>query len=109
MKQAVLYKAGVAWTADDNIQDARAASAEALESDVDLYSWWCNSGGGGVAGIAYVGTTCNSNGYQTSLNEYQGSMAGAGFVSNSTTIFNFPSIVIICNQTGVSQYFSINI
>ena len=44
-------------------------------------SWWCNAGGGGVAGIAWVGTLCSGGGYNTNLNEKQWSPAGSGFVS----------------------------
>ena len=72
------------WTADDNIYDARQESSDNQSNlpDVDLFSWWCNSGGGSTAGIAFVGTACNSNGYGTSLNEYQGTQAAAGYVSH---------------------------
>ena len=42
-------------------------------------SWWCNDGGGSVAGIAFVGTLCSS--YNTNLNEKRGSLAASGFVS----------------------------
>ena len=45
-------------------------------------SWWCNAGGGGVAGIAFVGALCSS--YNTNLNEKQWSAAGSGFVSIAT-------------------------
>ena len=71
------------WTADDNIQDAKAETSAVQGSltDVDLFAWWCNNGGGSTAGIAYVGTLCNSNGYATSLNEYQGTTAAAAYVS----------------------------
>ena len=43
-------------------------------------SWFCEAGGGGVAGIAFVGSLCGS--YNTNLNERQGSAAGTGFVSS---------------------------
>ena len=71
------------WTADDNIGDAKDETKANQGSlpDVDLFSWWCDAGGGSVAGIAYVGTLCNQNGYATSLNEYQGSTAAAAYVS----------------------------
>ena len=42
-------------------------------------SWFCENGGGGVAGIAFVGSLCGS--YNTNLNERQWSAAGTGFVS----------------------------
>ena len=44
-------------------------------------SWFCEAGGGGVAGIAFVGSLCGS--YNTNLNERQWSAAGTGFVSSS--------------------------
>ena len=71
------------WTADDNIGDAKLESSAVQGSlpDVDLFAWWCNSGGGSTAGIAYVGTVCNQNGFATSLNEYQGTIAAAAYVS----------------------------
>ena len=69
----------VVWTADDNIQDARKATNDANLSGVDTTSWWCNRGGGGVAGIAYLGALCTS--YGTNLNEYQSTQSAAGFVS----------------------------
>ena len=43
-------------------------------------SWFCEAGGGGVAGIAFVGSLCGS--YNTNLNERQWSAAGTGFVSS---------------------------
>ena len=79
-----LYEQGATWYADDNIMDAKAASLASIQSSgvvPDTFSWWSNSGSGGVAGIAWVGTLCNSNGYGTNLNEKQGSAAGSGFVS----------------------------
>ena len=72
------------WTADDNITDAKQETSAAQGSlpDVDLFAWWCNSGGGGVAGIAYVGGLCKTkSGVATSLNEYQNTASSAGFVS----------------------------
>ena len=44
-------------------------------------SWFCENGGGGVAGIAFVGSLCGS--YNTNLNERQWSAAGTGFVSSA--------------------------
>ena len=44
-------------------------------------SWWCNQGGGGTAGIAYVGTLCMGDGYNTNLNEGDSSKAVSGYVS----------------------------
>ena len=69
------------WTADDNIEDAAQETSAAHSSlpDVDLFAWWCNEGGGGVAGIAFVGALCSS--YNINLNEYWSSQSGAAFVS----------------------------
>ena len=50
-------------------------------------SWWCDAGGGGVAGIAFVGALCTS--YNTNLNEKQRTVAGSGFVSWNETIQGF--------------------
>jgi len=75
---SALYKDGTTWTADDNIYDARDATNAAGLSGVDTMSWWCNAGGGGTAGIAFVGALCSS--YNTNLNEKQWSVAGSGFV-----------------------------
>ena len=81
--------------------DANAATQAAIDSGVeaDVFSWWCNSGGGGVAGIAWLGTLCNSygNGYNTDLNEKQWSAADSGFVSTYLSFFYFVCISI---ETG---------
>ena len=80
-----MHKA-VTWYADDNIYDARTASNENSGThNPDVFAWWSASGGGGVAGIAFVGALCSS--YHTSLNEKQSSAAGSGFVSRK--IFHF--------------------
>ena len=44
-------------------------------------SWFCDAGGGGTAGIAFLGTLCVTGGWNTNLNERQWSAAGTGFVS----------------------------
>ena len=80
----MLFKDGVEWTADYNLGDA-VEEVQAVQStmpDVDLFTWWCNNGGGSTAGIAYVGTLCDSWGFGTSLNEYQSSISSAAYVSN---------------------------
>ena len=79
MQGDAAYKQGVSWTADDNIYNARDESNALNLDGVDVVSWWCNNGGGGVAGVAFVGTLCSS--YNTNLNEKQWSSAGSGFVS----------------------------
>lgn len=50
-------------------------------------SWWCESGGGGTAGIAFVGALCSS--YNTNLNEKQQNAAGSGFVSTDQNNYVF--------------------
>ena len=46
-------------------------------------SWFVAKGGGGVAGIAWVGTLCMTyKGYMTNLNEKQRTAAATGFVSS---------------------------
>lgn len=73
-----IFKDGASWTADDNIEDARSATNALGLDEVDTMSWWCDNGGGGTAGIAYVGALCMS--YNTNLNEKQDSVAASGFV-----------------------------
>ena len=85
-----IHKAGVTWTADDNIYDARDASNALGGSGVDTMSWWCDNGGGGVAGIAFVGALCTS--YNTNLNEKQRSAAESGFVSWNEIMKSFDNV-----------------
>ena len=75
-----MYQSGAFWTADDNLSQATAASA-ASGADVTAFSWFVNQGGGGVAGIAWVGTLCMHSGYNTNLNEAYSSQAVSAFVS----------------------------
>ena len=55
-------------------------------------SWWCDAGGGGVAGIAFVGALCTS--YNTNLNEKQRSAADSGFVSGNEIMISFDNVKI---------------
>ena len=55
-------------------------------------SWWCDNGGGGVAGIAFVGALCTS--YNTNLNEKQRSAAESGFVSWNEIMISFDNVKI---------------
>ena len=55
-------------------------------------SWWCDNGGGGVAGIAFVGALCTS--YNTNLNEKQRSAAESGFVSWNEIMKSFDNVKI---------------
>ena len=79
-----MFKDGVSWTADYNLGDAveEVQTIQSTMPDVDLFAWWCDYGGGSTAGIAYVGTLCDSWGFGTSLNEYQSSISSAAYVSN---------------------------
>ena len=77
-----MYQSGAFWTADDNLQDASMATSDAGLSGVTAMSWFCNQGGGGVAGIAWVGTLCMGSGYNTNLNEAYSSYSVSGFVSS---------------------------
>ena len=76
-----MYQAGVAWTADENLSQATAASGAAGLNDVTAFSWFVAQGGGGVAGMAWVGTLCMHSGYNTNLNEAYSSQAVSAFVS----------------------------
>ena len=84
-----MYKPGTFWTADNNIGDARQATEDAGLSGVTSMSWFCKWGGGGVAGIAYLGTLCGR--YNTNLNEANSNKAVSGFVS----IFLLLKIILI--------------
>ena len=81
-----MYQSGAFWTADDNLSQATAASA-ASGADVTAFSWFVNQGGGGVAGIAWVGTLCMHSGYNTNLNEAYSSQAVSAFVSKFVNLF----------------------
>ena len=63
-------------------------------SGVTAMSWWCNSGGGGTAGIAYVGTLCMGDGYNTNLNEGDSSKAVSGYVSSPIFIHMYKYVVM---------------
>ena len=72
-----IYKEDATWNADNNIKDAKAATAES-ESKADVFSWFCNRGGGSTAGMAYVGSLCTDT--KININEKQSTAAGSGFV-----------------------------
>ena len=82
---AALFK-DANWCADNNLGDAvtEVQGVQSSMPEVDMYAWWCDdaNGCGSTAGIAYVGTVCDSWGYGTSLNEYQGTTSAAAYVSN---------------------------
>ena len=82
-----MYQAGVAWTADENLSQATAASGAAGLNDVTAFSWFVAQGGGGVAGMAWVGTLCMHSGYNTNLNEAYSSQAVSAFVSKFVNLF----------------------
>ena len=76
---SAVYNQGASWTADDDIYNAKDATNALNLDGVDVMSWWCDAGGGGVAGIAFVGALCSTS--NTNLNEKQWSSAASGFVS----------------------------
>ena len=82
---APIHQAGVTWTADSNLGDAREAFNAAGLTGVDTMSWWCDDPGSGVKGIAYVGALCSTWG--VNLNEKISSVAGSGFVSTDRTVY----------------------
>ena len=96
-----LFKPGAFWYADNNINEAKQATKEAEDngefSDITAMSWWCNQGGGGTAGIAYVGTLCMGDGYNTNLNEGDSSKAVSGYVSAPVFIHVY-DIIPISNE-----------
>ena len=61
--------------------DAKKATIAEGFTSVDVMSWWCERGGGGVAGIAFLGELCSKKGENTNLNEKQTRVATSGFVS----------------------------
>ena len=67
-------------------------------------SWWCNQGGGGTAGIAYVGTLCMGDGYNTNLNEGDSSRAVSGYVSAPVFIHVYDIIHISKHYYGNIEY-----
>jgi hypothetical protein len=73
-----LFKANATWHADNNIGTARTATLDANLKDVDVMSWWCGRGGGGVGGVAYRGGLCSKFG--VNLNEIQRDTSSSGFV-----------------------------
>ena len=93
-----MFNSGSYWNADTNLQDARQATLNARLSGVDTMSWWCDYGGGGTAGIAYVGGLCSSHG--TNLNEYQSTQSASGFVSKVCM-----SNIFIQYRTFVKNFF----
>ena len=95
-----MYQDGAFWTADDNIQEASKATSDAGLSGVTAMSWFCNQGGGGVAGIAWVGTLCMGSGYNTNLNEAYSSQSVSGFVSSIVDRLLFNSLNITVNSTN---------
>jgi len=68
------------WTADKNLRDAVSQTSLAKRNGIhaDTFSWFCNRGGGSVAGIAYLGTLCGN--FNQNLNERQSNDAASGFV-----------------------------
>ena len=99
-----LYKPGAFWFADNNIKEAKQATKDAQLSGVTAMSWWCNQGGGGTAGIAYVGTLCMGDGYNTNLNEGDSSKAVSGYVSAPVFIHVYDIISIMHCYVNIEYY-----
>ena len=76
-----MFQPGANWTADENMDDAKKATIAAGFTSVDVMSWWCELGGGRVAGIAFTGGLCSKKGFNTNLNEKQTRVATSGYVS----------------------------
>ena len=76
-----MFQGGATWTADENISDAKRVTYAAGFTKLDVMSWWCDSGGGAVAGVAFIGGLCSKKGANTNLNEKQTRVATSGFVS----------------------------
>ena len=85
VKGSPLYKGGAIWTADDDLYKAKQETSNANLNGVDTMSWWCDKGGGSVAGMAYVGSLCSDRG--VNLNEYQYTTSASGFVSIVFTFY----------------------
>ena len=81
-----MYQHGATWYADDETDDARKATKNAINSGIkaDAFSWWGNDGCGTIcnnlAGFA-LGKLCSSTGWNMNLNEKQSTYAASGFVS----------------------------
>merc|ERR1719216_801337 len=77
-------------------------------------SWFCNQGGGGVAGMAWVGTLCMHSGYNTNLNEAYSSQAVSAFILSHELGHNFGMSHDFddshggkgnsCDNTGIMSY-----
>ena len=76
-----LFAEGQTWTSDDNLGDARTFSKNTGITGVTTFSWWTAYGGGGVAGMAWVGTLCHSNYYGTNINEKMSTAAQSAYVN----------------------------
>ena len=86
------------WTADNDIWQAKLESNIARENGIiaDTYSWFCNRGGGGVAGVAFVAELCNRR--AVNLNERQRTYASSGFVSYESHL----KILIQCFKKDIN-------
>ena len=93
-----IYKEDATWNADNNIKDAKAATAES-GTKADVFSWFCNRGGGSTAGIAYVGGLCNDR--NVNLNEKQSTSAASGFVCFKFVLTIFLQYFLILTLTMV--------
>ena len=72
------FQKGKSWTADDYLGESDDATDSLGLNEVDVMSWWCDNGGGRIAGKAYLGRLCTS--LSTNIIEKQDSVADSGFV-----------------------------
>ena len=73
-----VFEKGKSWTADEYLGESDDATDSLGLNEVDVMSWWCDNGGGRIAGKAYLGRLCTS--LSTNIIEKQNSIADSGFV-----------------------------
>ena len=104
-KQLLKYALVTVVWLQQHISASKEAENNGEFSDITAMSWWCNQGGGGTAGIAYVGTLCMGDGYNTNLNEGDSSKAVSGYVSAPVFIHLYDIIPIFHCNGNFEHYF----
>ena len=79
-----VYKSGVTWCADNNLEDAMSATNALNLNGVDTMTWWTNDGCGSVAGQAYIASLCSQHG--VNINERLDSVAKSAYVSKVSLV-----------------------